>query len=210
MNKEQQDKLTKLYLTYLDIIKPLLAEIESQYEKFPTPIYNELRSFTDHISRCYNKDITDKEINSQLEKAERHIHRIILDSYKFLNVLYHDKIEKFEKETKHIDLTSISNGDFYIKYKNLKNKAIAQVRLAKRCEYSNNGIDYSEYEKAYNCFIELDEFISKNLTNVNWAKAKFYTSKIISFLGWIIALILTAVIKANNEKILETFFSFFS
>ena len=88
-----KDKLSELYGVYVGLIKPLLSEIEANYEQFPEPLFNEIRAFNDHISRCYIPNISQSEIDVQIEKAERHIHRMVFDCYKYLNVYYNIQIE---------------------------------------------------------------------------------------------------------------------
>lgn len=209
MNAKQNEKIEQLYFEYKQIIKPLLAQIEATYEKFPIPLFNEIRAFNDHISRCYGK-VSSIEIDTQLNKAKSHINRMILDCYKFLNIYYNDKIINFENKIKRIDITTINNGEFYINYKKLREKIIKQVKKAK--ENEQKAIlctDYTDYEQAYNLYVELDDFIMDNFSNVNWARSKFYTGKIMSYLGWIVSFVLTCILANNNEKILATISTLF-
>ena len=204
MTEEQQVRLTKMYGDYLKVIKPLISEIEASFEEFPIPIYNEIRAFNDHIARCYIDNRDSAYINKQLEKAEAHIERIILDCYKFLNVYYNDKLKLFNKQTRNIDLTSISNGAFYIKYGQLQQNAIAQVRKAKNQEHINGSKDFTEYQKAHNAYVELDNYLANNFTNIKWAKAKFYSKKIVALLISAGIFILGCIVSEHYSKI-ETF-----
>ena len=77
MNYNFLPQLTPLYNKYNNIIKPLVAEIEVRFEEFPTSIFNEIRAFNDHISRCFLKPEDDEWITVQLNKANGHIERII-------------------------------------------------------------------------------------------------------------------------------------
>lgn len=87
-------KLSPLYQTYNEVIKPLIAEIEVRFESFPTSIYNEIRAFNDHVARCY-RNINDEElIETQIKKSKGHIERIVLDCYKYLNVKLYDLVIK--------------------------------------------------------------------------------------------------------------------
>ena len=108
----------------------LIAEIEVRYEKFPSPIFNEIRAFNDHIARCHREDISDLEIEDELKKAKGHIERIILDCYKFLNVELHRKvIKQFDKRTRGIDLGVINNGEFFLFYSNAKRYIDSNLKL---------------------------------------------------------------------------------
>jgi len=117
MDAQYSSQITLLYRTYNDVIKPLIAEIEIRYEKFPTPVFNEIRAFNDHVARCHRENISNLDIENELRKAKGHIERIILDCYKFLNVALHKiVIKRFDKRTKGVDLGAINNGAFFIFY----------------------------------------------------------------------------------------------
>ena len=87
-----ENKVRELYVDYNTVIKPLIAEVEARMEQFPLPLFNEIRALHDHISRCYSDNITDKQTNEELEKGKRHVVRIILDCYKYLNLSLHDSM----------------------------------------------------------------------------------------------------------------------
>jgi len=184
-NNDQTALLDEMYHDYLYTIKPLISEIEINYEKFPTPIYNEIRSYNDHIARCYTDDgkSSPQYVDEQLKKARSHINRIILDCYKFLNVFYSDKINEFAKRTKRIDLQAISNGDFYIEYKKKVETARKSLLEAKRWEYQSiKNKDYDKYQDAYNNYVDVYDYINANMTAVMWARAKFWRSKLLTVL----------------------------
>ncbi|MFZ3171044.1 MAG: hypothetical protein WA118_03545 [Carboxydocellales bacterium] len=209
MDTKYLTQISELYQEYRSIIKPLIAEVESAYEEFPLPLLNEIRAFNDHISRCFQSDVNDDEISTQLKKAKSHNVRIIFDCYKFLNVYYYDKIKKFEKQIKNINLTTINSGQFYIKYRELRQKAINKVREAKKEEVKGDEGSFNCYQDAYNCFVELDDYISDNLTNVNWARAKFYTRKFVMVFSWLLSIIIASVLSNNNVEIISAFKSIF-
>lgn len=96
MIEENLRLLEKLYQQYNDPVKPLLAEIEAIYEKFPLPLYNEIRAMNDHVARAVTA-VDDKKAVIQLEKAASHINRITRDCYKFLDVYYKREAERFDK-----------------------------------------------------------------------------------------------------------------
>ena len=88
-------------------------------------IFNEIRAFNDHISRCYMKPDNKDWIDTQIRKSESHIERIILDCYKFLNVSLYDKVIKdFDRRYKGVDLSCIDNGDFIIRHKKLSKEIV--------------------------------------------------------------------------------------
>ena len=65
-----ENRVRELYVEYNTVIKPLIAEVEARMEQFPLPIFNEIRALHDHISRCYSDNITDAQIEKELEKGK--------------------------------------------------------------------------------------------------------------------------------------------
>lgn len=192
-------KLTPLYQTYNGVIKPLIAEIEVRFEQFPTSIYNEIRAFNDHIARCYY-DINNQDlIETQVRKATGHIERIVLDCYKYLNVKLYDLVIKdFDKKTKNIDLTTINNGEFYPQYKSLQQFIVTNLKKAKLLETQENKEESIVlYEIVHNKYVELEDLITQNHTHIKWARAKYYSKKVINFLGWLIAAVISGIISSS-------------
>ena len=179
VNLEQAAQLGKLYRQYLAVVKPLLAKIEATYEKFPIQVHNEIRSFNDHIARCYKEGSNDEYIEEQIKKARGHLHRIILDCYKLLNVAFKRSDETFEKQTKNIDLSLVSNGDFLKKYIELRQKAIDAVKDARRHETADieeGEVSFLRYEKACNAYTDLENYVKGEMFYIDWIKRK-YTAK---------------------------------
>lgn len=204
MNEKQQITLSLLYNDYRNSIKPLIAEIEANYEQFPQPIFNEIRAFNDHISRCYIDGISECEIDRQLDKAHSHISRMLLDCYKYLNVYYNSRVELFEKQTKHIDITTIGNGEFYINFRNKKRSTIKAVKEAKKQEYSNDGTtNYVLFQESYNKYVDLVDYIDEHISEIKWAKAKFFVHKGWTLLIWLISIFLGALLTNNNQEIIH-------
>ena len=189
--------LQELYKTYNEVIKPLIADYEAREEKFPTPIFNEIRAFNDHIAQCYRSDISDKEIQDEIKLAKRHIYRIVLDCYKYLDVSLYEKIQKFEKQTKHVDLTIIKDGLFYPEYKRLNTFSTKMVREAKSLESKDKDTALELYQNAYNAYCEIENLIDSSLQAVNWARRKFNIGRALKIFGWFIAAILSGLISLS-------------
>lgn len=196
MNPDFFERLTPLYNKYNDVIKPLIAEIEVRFESFPTSIFNEIRAFNDHVSRCYFNPDDEEWINNQIHKAEGHIERIILDCYKFLNVsLYDSVIKKFDKEYKGVDLSNINNGDFLIQHKKIAREIVVRLKEAKSKEVlENKSESITIYESVHNKYTELEDLIEQNCRNLFWAKGKFYTSRISKIILWLISAIVSGIV----------------
>ena len=197
MDSQFSTQITLLYRTYIDVIKPLIAEIEVRYEKFPTPIFNEIRAFNDHIARCHRQDISDLSIEDELRKARGHIERIILDCYKFLNTSLHKNvIKKFDIRTKGVDLGAISNGTFFATYSEVKRFIKIHLKEAKLLETQDKEKSLEKYELAYNKISELEIFLIDNERHICWARAKYYSSKVLKFIAWVLAFVFSGIISS--------------
>lgn len=186
--------ISPLYVEYNEVIKPLIAELEAREEASPQPIFNEIRAFNDHIARCYRDDIESDKIAEEIEKAQRHIKRITLDCFKYLNVSLYEKIHKFEKQTKNIDLTVINNGLFYPKYRRLMKLTVQTVRQAKKEETVDTNRALEGYQEGYNLYCALEELIDDNLEVVKWARIKFSFKRTLSVIGWLLTAIISGLL----------------
>jgi len=194
LNNIFSNKLSELYNTYNEVIKPLIALYEAREEVFPIPLFNEIRAFNDHVARCYIISFSDDQISDELGRAERHINRIILDCYKYLNVSFHNEIMSFEKRTKHVDLTVLDNGLFYPKFLELRKNAIDLIRKAKRNESIKLNDSFSDYQDAYNVYYELSELINSRRIEVNWARVKFSGIKLLKIIAWILSALISGLV----------------
>ncbi|MFA6807078.1 MAG: hypothetical protein WCR29_06625 [Bacteroidales bacterium] len=194
MNNIFSNKLSELYNTYNEVIKPLIALYEAREEVFPIPLFNEIRAFNDHVARCYIISFSDDQINDELGRAERHINRIILDCYKYLNVSFHNEIMSFEKRTKHVDLTVLDNGLFYPKFLELRKNAVNLIRKAKRNESIKLNDSFSDYQDAYNTYSELSDLINSRRIEVNWARVKFSGIKLLKIIAWILSALISGLV----------------
>ena len=190
------ERLAPLYDKYNSVIKPLIAEIEVRFESFPTSIFNEIRAFNDHVSRCYLKPDDSAWVDAQIRNAEGHIERIILDCYKFLNVsLYDSVIKKFDKNYKNVDLSTIDNGDFIIKHKQITKDIVIKLKEAKSKEVLEDKREsIALYEEVHNKYTELENLIENNCRNLFWAKGKFCLNKIRNVILFIVSAIISGIV----------------
>lgn len=200
-------KMHDLNYSYENVVKVLLATIESLDEIMPISIFNESRAFTDHLGRCYVNN-TDKEfIAEQLDRAERHLNRMIMDCYKELFLIYYQRIEEFKKYIRHVDISYVSDGKFYVKYKMLLGDAEIKKIEAKKCVSYEE--DYLKFEEACAAYSKLDGYIQEHLVDIQRIKLKSNGKKVIAFLVWLITTILSAVLANNNQSIVEWIKSMF-
>ena len=196
MTEEAAKRITACYVQYCEVIKPLIAQIEAYSEKFPLPLFNEIRAFNDHIARCYYRNPSDSFIDEQIDKASRHILRITLDCFKCLIVIMFEQIERFEQQTRNVDLTVIDNGTFYPEYARLKTDGAATVRRAKTLESYEIENALREYEKAYDIYNRIINNINTVKESVRWARVRFTTRRILTLLAWVASVIISAIISA--------------
>lgn len=186
---DEAEHIVELYKDYNTIIKPLIAEIEARMEQFPLPLFNEIRALHDHIARCYSDGMTLERKKKEIQKAHRHIVRIVLDCYKYLNLTLHDSLLLFERQTKNVDLTVLKNGMFYPEYKSLRIKAIQTVRKAKSWESMDSDSALNIYQESYNLYTQIETLIDEVLPDVHWARVRFTVRKGLQILLWILSAI---------------------
>lgn len=168
-NQEYQQKISAIYSEYRDIVVPLVAFLEANDAEFPVEILNELRSIFTHFSRIYENDVEDKEIELEIEKAQNHLKRAILDCYKYNSISLFDFYNKFRKEYQFADLSVIDNGDFLIQItKNFSDAKcfLLQAKLSERKNKDKSDL-YSEYEKAFDLFLKNFNLINSKLDIVH-------------------------------------------
>ncbi|MCW3784948.1 hypothetical protein [Plebeiibacterium sediminum] len=193
-DEDFQALLREAYQSYNNVVKPLIADIEVRLQQFPTPIINEIRAFNDHIARCYLDDADEESIRGDIKKADGHIQRIMLDCYKYLVMALSDFVEKFEKQTRNVDLTKIDNGEFYIKYRNTKKKAIDFARQAKKIESSNKEQAFNDFQNSYTEYAKLESIIEKSLTHINWARKGFWLFGSFKAIAWILSVVIASLL----------------
>lgn len=190
----ETEDIIGLYRDYNTVIKPLIAEIEARMEQFPLPLFNEIRALHDHIARCYSDGITVERKSEEVQKARRHIVRIILDCYKYLNLTLHESLLLFERQTKNIDLTVLKNEEFYPKYRSLRIEAIQAVRRAKALESMNLDSALDAYQESYNLYTRIETLIDEILPDVHWARVRFTVRKGLQILLWLLSAVASGVV----------------
>jgi len=176
-----EERVENIYRKYMHVICPYIVKYELMSNMFPDAILNEIRAVFTHLSKYYLSDDTlVKERN--LQKAEGHIKRSILDCYKYICVAYEDKYTEFEKKYRRIDLSFVDNGEFLPQLLEARKNAIALMKDARESDFSidsdgdkNLNEDYEKYEKAfvaYSSVYSLVEGSYRKLENIR-KKAAF-------------------------------------
>lgn len=165
-----EDKEKNIHVQYLDIISPLIGVLEVEDQEYPVEILNEIRAMFTHLSR-YKVD--NKE--SELDSAENHVKRAILDCYKYLCIAHKEHFTRFRNSYRDVDFTYANNGAFLPGLDELENEADKLYKIAKTVDISKKKkmddgsissieIDelYQLYEDAYNKHCEVKRYIEEN------------------------------------------------
>lgn len=194
--------LSELYRPYTEVIKPLLALIEAEREEFPLPLYNEVRALNDHVARILSDECTNPE--EEFNRAQRHISRLNLDCFKWLNITFEEKLSAFRKDLRNIDFTKINNGEFYTPFKRHIIEAKRLVKEAKILESKGATQDaLVSYQKAFNEYCDAQEMTEA----IDWIWVRKLYSKtrpiirailwlMIFLIGWCLDTIFEYFVKA--------------
>lgn len=203
MTEENQRLLKEVYLKYKDPIKPLLAEIEAVYEKFPLPLYNEIRAMNDHVARAFLAESPEKAAE-QINKAKNHVNRTVRDCYKFLNLYYRMESEKFDKAICSVEPRNTEDFKRMADYGEKSDKATRLVEIAKDNEHLVNDEEtYVNFENAYNAYRDLHEFIVNNRRDILLMQRKSKMKVIGSVAFSVFTFILGCVLTNNNQEIIQ-------
>lgn len=210
MTEENLRLLEKLYQQYNNPVKPLLAEIEAVYEKFPLALYNEIRAMNDHVARAVTAT-DDKKAEEQIHKAANHINRITRDCYKFLDLHYKRESEKFDKSICSVEPRTTEDYVRMAEYGKLSDIATDLVEIAKKKEHLVTDEEtYQNFQNAYNAYRELHKFIVKNRREVLFMSRKRRLKRIGAFAFSIFTFLLGCILTNNNQRILEVFMNLFA
>lgn len=209
MTEENLRLLEKLYQQYKIPVKPLLAEIETVYEKFPLALYNEIRAMNDHVARAFLA-IDDERARIQIEKAFGHINRITGDCYKFLDLYYKREAETFDRYICSVEPGTTEDCRRMAEYGTLSDKATQLVEYAKQEEYLVTDEEtYKNFENAYNAYKDLHKFIVANRREILFIKRRRTFKTIGSILLSIFTFILGCIVTNNNQAIVDVFMNLF-
>lgn len=210
MTEENLHLLEKLYQQYNNPVKPLLAEIEAVYEKFPLALYNEIRAMNDHVARSFTA-VDDAKAKKQIEKAANHINRITRDCYKYLNLYYKREAEKFDRNICSIEPRTTDDYKRMAEYGSLSDKATNLVEVAKHNEHLVSDEEtYQNFQNAYKAYRELHDFIVDNRRDVLSMNRKKRYRVVASVFFSIFTFILGCILTNNNREIVDAFMNMFA
>lgn len=191
----QKDLLIQLYTEYTDSFKPLLADVEAKTQELPAGVLNEIRAFVDHISRCYWPQAESADIDQNLERARGHLKRAMLDCMKHLLVSYREDIERFHHDYRNVDLTTVRDGDFYIRFKKMDKISVVKTRAAKKQETRAADDEvFNAFQDAVNAYVELDCHIHDHLNELRRARRKHTRNRVMICVWWFVSLLITGAV----------------
>ncbi len=181
----------QIYRQYQEIICGYIAELEVRDTEYPIEVFNEVRAIFTHLSRF---KLGGKESN--LDAAEKHVKRAILDCFKYMCISYAEEITKFRFEYRKVNLGVADNGKFLPNLDKLERDAKAAYIKAKKAEVKGVISDadlYSLYEDAYNKYKELFDFYEKSHEAILFASNSSKKSNLVNIISIIVTLISIAV-----------------
>ena len=99
MENSSGEKLRELYSFYWEI-KSSVALYETNFNKIPAELLNEIRNAFDHVARCYVLYGLDSEqpdaakIEQHLDKSLSHLERLHLDLYKLFILENKEQVDR--------------------------------------------------------------------------------------------------------------------
>lgn len=181
---EEREK--RIYERYQNDIAPFIAELEVRDTEYPIEIFNEIRSVFTHLSR-YKLQNSEKDIAS----AESHIKRAMLDCFKYICVSIAEKVAQFRREYRSVDLKLADNGRFLPELNRLEMEAKKAYICAKNAEIKKIPTDdlYALYEKAYNCYSEMDQFLDNSHEAILFASSHSKSSNFITIISIVVTVV---------------------
>ena len=201
------ERIMDIYKTYIEDISPFIIQIEILANRFPVEILNEIRAVFTHLSK-YNLSDNASIKERNLSKAEGHIKRSRLDSYKHLCMIYEDEYFNFDKMYKDVDLSFVDNGEFLPKLLEARKNAKQLLLDARKTDLSIDSDDetntdeaYKKYEKAFVAYSLVYNLINDSYKKLENLKRKavsknkkptnqFIAGLVVAIIGIIIGIIL--------------------
>ena len=206
------DKVEDISNLYINELQPLLILIETNEQTYPIEILNETRCYCDHISKCFNKNITNEQKDKNIKNAYEHVVRAVICCYKTLISHNLKLLKNLEKEYPTVDFHDVDNGDFYPKYYLLETDVKEGYKTARQLEIEDKTPCYdimTYYKEVFNTSNHIKEFINENRSKIEWTRLKYRKQKIRSKIAWLISIIVTCILTNNNQQILEWLINLF-
>lgn len=184
--------------------------VEIHYDAIPDGLLSEIRSLTGHLcDATIRKDLPLENRLANVNSANTHMRRILLDCYKLMCIWHRSHIHAFDRKYFFLDWASVSDGDFIREHSTLKKTARRKFKKAKKLERPGKndreqedepGEVYIAYMEAFNAYIAIETHIEENQDRIDRASQKYLVKTIISALGWVISVIISIVFGLISMK----------
>ncbi|MDR2498415.1 MAG: hypothetical protein LBD28_03130 [Tannerellaceae bacterium] len=108
--------------------------------------------------------------------------------------MYEVTVIKFEKRTKHVDISTISDGDFYINYKMQRNVIVKSIQDAKKTAGRDIDSALELFKEVHAKHALLEELLIDNEVHIRRAIARFTSRKLVNIILWLLAAIGSGII----------------
>ena len=198
-----------LFRKYNEQLKPLVAQIEGHYEKFETPLLENLMVYWECIVQLHQTGL--EQGKTLFQKADEKLDESISQSYVYMVGAYQDEVKSFEKHTSKSMRLLFANGDFIGDYNKLKKITCDNVKLTKKTrqriwflKHGNPDFvrSYQWNEAAYNAYRELSEKISGQNTTALLHQS-LTPSIIWSAVGWIVGVAISVLFGVYVKNIVN-------
>lgn len=177
----------------------LSVEVEVRSGKINPALQNEIRAFNDHIARCYydsevpvDETLVIEKQKKEIDKAEGHIRRLILDCFKQLNASLSDTLKRHEKKMKYMDPVRMGKSNEWNTYRELKVCAVEAVYNAKIQESINTEKSMELFEKSYLQYRKLEELFDQQAKYIHKERINAVVGFIKKGVVWLILLLVSS------------------
>lgn len=190
-----EERVENIYRKYIDVICPYILQYELLSNTFPIEILNEIRAVFTHLSK-HNLSNDDSVKRKNIQKAEGHIKRAILDCYKYICMAYEDRYAEFDRRYKRADLSLVDSGEFLPQLLEARRNAIALMKEARKtdllinsdAELTQDG-SYEKYEKAFVAYSLVYDLIDNSYKKLENVRKKALFKDYLAIAGYIIGIL---------------------
>lgn len=164
-----------IYNMYSDRLKDIIAFLEIEFRGHPLPVLDDIRGLHDLMAACFDPDILKYEgeegVNDLLYCAE--------DTYAYaVAKCYNGAVYKYGKRVAwryrwtelFCSIKSVTDGDFYKKYQDLKKNAAVKLKEADGLFDTEYFADaFEPYKEALDCLVSMDRLYDDHLQRINRA-----------------------------------------
>ena len=188
------NRFRPLFNKYNEQLKPLVAQIEGRFEKFETPLLENLMHYWEAIVLLHDEE--HKDDAAIWDKAEKVLDESISQSHVYLISGYKDDVRDFERHTSKHARRMFRDGLFLGEYNKLKKEAETNVRLTNKTRHRKWNLKRSlpdfiktkQYnENAYMAYRGLSEKINDQDTAAFLYHSE-QLSTIWTVVGWILGI----------------------